>query len=120
MGGHFSAASKMYDEQFEAMSKTYSKYSFYKCDVDDCPLAAYDAEVESVPSIVILPVGMKPDGSPYDKTDMIVVGPELAEFDNIVPRAKAALDSLTIIEDTTEKTAWAFDPATGTTMPPHK
>lgn len=29
----------------EAMAKSYPKYSFYTCDIDDAPLAAYDAEV---------------------------------------------------------------------------
>merc|ERR1711924_62004 len=68
---HHSAASKLHMEQFEAMAKAYPKYSFYTCDVDDVPLAAYDAEVEEVPSIVVLPLGLKPDGSHYDKTDMV-------------------------------------------------
>merc|ERR1711862_969758 len=61
--GHFSTAAKMYEEQFDSMAKAYPKYTFYKCDVDDAPLAAYDAEVEEVPSIVIQPLGLKPDGS---------------------------------------------------------
>merc|ERR1711862_832189 len=118
--GHFSAAGKMYEAQFEAMAASYPKYSFYKCDVDDCPIAAYDGEVEDVPSVVILPLGLKPNGAPYDKSDLIVVAPELAQFDQVIPRAKAALDSLTVIEETTEKAAWEFDPSTGTTLPPHK
>merc|ERR1711862_594155 len=99
------AAGKMYEAQFDAMANSYPKYSFYKCDVDDCPLAAYDAEVEEVPSVVILPLGLKPNGSPYDKSDMIVVAPELAKFDEVVSRAKAALDTLTVIEDTSDKQA---------------
>lgn len=57
--GHWSTAGKMYKEQFEAlclkvlafsaeaMAKSYPKYSFYTCDIDDAPLAAYDAEVPS-------------------------------------------------------------------------
>ncbi|CAE8648369.1 unnamed protein product, partial [Polarella glacialis] len=53
--GHFSAAGKMYRDQFEAMSKAYPKASFYTCDVDDAPLAAYDSEVTEVPSIVRFP-----------------------------------------------------------------
>merc|ERR1712046_252603 len=109
--GHFSAASKMFTEQFEAMAKAYPKYSFYKCDVDDCPIAAYDAEVENVPSVVILPLGLRPDGSHYDKTDIIVVGPELAQYDQVIPRAKAALYGLTIVENTSEAKPWEFDPA---------
>eukprot|EP00928_Gymnodinium_smaydae_P054162 TRINITY_DN37981_c0_g1_i1.p1 TRINITY_DN37981_c0_g1~~TRINITY_DN37981_c0_g1_i1.p1 ORF type:complete len:156 (+),score=21.76 TRINITY_DN37981_c0_g1_i1:50-517(+) len=118
--GHFSTAAKMFDNQFEAMAKAYPKYCFYRCDVDDCPTAAYDAEVEDVPSVTILPLGLKPDGSPYDKSDMIVIAPELARFDQVVPRAKAALDSLHVIESDEASESWQFDPATGTTLPPHK
>merc|ERR1719230_1214448 len=117
---HHSAASKLHKEQFEAMAKSYPKYSFYTCDVDDVPLAAYDAEVEEVPSIVILPLGLKPDGSSYDKTDMVVVAPEQAAFNEVIPKAKAALDGISVIEDEGERAPWQFDPNTGTTMPPHK
>ena len=60
--GHFSTAAKQDEAQFEAMSNAYPKYTFYKCDVDDCPIAAYDAEVEDVPSVVILPLGLRLDG----------------------------------------------------------
>merc|ERR1712187_149748 len=97
--GHFSTASKMYSEQFDTMAKAYPKYAFYTCDVDDVPLAAYDSEVVDVPSVVIQPLGLKPDGSPYDKTDMVVVAPELAQFDQVIPRAKAAMDSIDVLED---------------------
>jgi len=117
---HHSAASKLYREQFEAMSKAYPKYSFFTCDVDDVPTAAYDAEVEEVPSVVILPLGLKPDGSHYDKTDMVVVAPEMAAFNEVVSRAKSALDGITIVDDDGERAPWQFDPNTGTTMPPHK
>merc|ERR1712028_255206 len=117
---HFSAASKLYAEQFQAMSNAYPKYSFYTCDVDDVPQAAYDAEVEDVPSVVILPLGLKPNGAPYDKTDMVVVAPEMAAFNEVIARAKTALDGITVIEDDAERTPWQFDPNTGTTMPPHK
>merc|ERR1712217_166535 len=115
--GHFSAASKMFAEQFEAMAKAYPKYSFYKCDVDDVPMAAYDAEVEDVPSVVILPLGLKPDGGVYDKTDMVVVAPELARFDQVVSRAKAAIDGFVVSETAEARRAWEFDPATGSTLP---
>eukprot|EP00931_Biecheleriopsis_adriatica_P014700 TRINITY_DN1166_c0_g1_i3.p1 TRINITY_DN1166_c0_g1~~TRINITY_DN1166_c0_g1_i3.p1 ORF type:complete len:174 (+),score=46.82 TRINITY_DN1166_c0_g1_i3:56-523(+) len=118
--GHWSMASKMYKDQFDAMSKSYPKATFYTCDVDDAPLAAYDAEVTEVPSVVIQPLGLKPDGSSYDKTDMIVVAPELAQFDQVIPRAKAAADALEVFEEEGERQVWQFDPATGTTLPPHK
>merc|ERR1719223_538804 len=114
--GHFSTAGKMYAEQFDAMAKAYPKYTFYTVDIDDAPLAAYDAEVTEVPSIVIQPLGLKPDGSNYDKTDMVVVAPELARFDQVIPRAKAAIDGTIVIEDPAGPRAWEFDPATGTTL----
>merc|ERR1711904_55000 len=109
-----SAASKLFAEQFDAMSKAYPKYSFYTCDVDDVPTAAYDAEVEEVPSVVILPLGLKPNGSHYDKTDMVVVSPEMAAFNEVIPRAKTALDAINVIDDEGERAPWQFDPNTGT------
>merc|ERR1711971_42922 len=115
-----STAGKMFSESFEAMSKAYPKYSFYTVDVDDVPLAAYDAEVEEVPSVVILPLGLKADGSSYDKTDMVVVAPEMAVFTEVIPKAKTAIDGITVLDDEGERAPWEFDPATGTTMPPHK
>merc|ERR1711972_869387 len=105
-----------YGEQFHAMASANPKTAFYTCDVDDVPLAAYDSEVTEVPSIVIQPLGLKPDGSPYDKTDMVVVAPELAQFDQVVPRAKAPMDAIDVVEDPDEPTPWRFDPATGTTI----
>mmetsp|Transcript_138330 Transcript_138330/g.442068 ORF Transcript_138330/g.442068 Transcript_138330/m.442068 type:complete len:156 (+) Transcript_138330:124-591(+) len=118
--GHFSLASKMYKAQFESMAASYPKAKFYTCDVDDAPMAAYDSEVTEVPSIVIQPIGLKPDGSYYDKTDMIVVAPELAKFDQVLPKAKAAIDATTVIEDPDGAKPWSFDPATGTTLPAHR
>ncbi|CAE8601007.1 unnamed protein product [Polarella glacialis] len=118
--GHWSAASKMYKDQFEAMSKAYPKATFYTCDVDDAPLAAYDSEVIEVPSVVIQPLGLKPDGSYYDRTDMVVVAPELAQFDQVISRAKAAVDAIHVMEIEGDKKPWTFDPATGTTLPPHQ
>merc|ERR1712129_102004 len=115
--GHWSLASKMYKPQFEAMASSYPKASFYTCDVDDAPLAEYDAEVVEVPSIVVQPIGLKPDGSAYDKTDMVVVAPELAKFDQVLAQAKAAIDSTVVIEDPAGAQPWQFDPATGTTLP---
>merc|ERR1719245_2732303 len=118
--GHWSLASKMYKDQFESMAVSYPKAAFYTCDIDDAPLAAYDAEVTEVPSVVIQPLGLKPDGSPYDKTDMVVVAPELARFDQVLPRAKAIIDSTTVIEDPEDPQPWQFDPSTGTTLPRHR
>merc|ERR1719420_2321458 len=109
--GHFSTAAKMYAPQFEAMASSYPKATFYTCDVDDVPLAAYDSEVVDVPSVVILPLGLKPDGSPYDKTDMVVVSPELGAYNEVVSKAKAALDGITVIEDESDPQPWQFDPA---------
>merc|ERR1719163_907968 len=91
---HFSTGSKLFAEQFETMAKSYPKYSFFKCDVDDVPLAAYDAEVEDVPSVVLMPLGTKPDGQEYDKTDWVVVKPELAAYNEVISNAKAAMDKI--------------------------
>merc|ERR1712107_390227 len=110
---HFSTGGKMYLEQFEAMAKAYPKAAFYTCDVDDVPLAAYDAEVTEVPSVVIQPLGLKPDGSFYDKTDMVVVSPELAQFDQVISRAKGVLDAIEVFEEDVPRKPWQFDPATG-------
>jgi len=63
---------------------------------------------------------MKPDGSPYDKTDMVVIAPEMAAFHEVIPKAKAAIDAITVLEDEGERAPWQFDPNTGTTLPPHK
>merc|ERR1712190_340049 len=107
--GHFSAAGKMYGEQFHAMAAANPKAAFYTCDVDDVPLAAYDAEVVDVPSVVVLPLGLKPDGSKYDKTDMVVVAPELARYDQVLAKAKATIDGMTVLEDDAEAKPWQFD-----------
>lgn len=115
----FSTASKMYAEKFQEMSKAYPKYTFYTVDVDACPRAAYDAEVEDVPSVVILPLGLKPNGAKYDKTDMVVVSADCAKYDDVIPNAKAALDGITVLDDEGERLPWEFDPSTGTTLPPH-
>ena len=40
--------------QVQAMAKSYPKYSFYTCDIDDAPLAAYDAEVGTTTSRCVL------------------------------------------------------------------
>merc|ERR1719278_1799778 len=104
--GHWSLASKMYKEQFESMAASYPKAAFYTCDIDDAPLAAYDAEVTEVPSVVIQPLGLKPDGSPYDKTDLVVVAPELARFDQVLPKAKAVIDATVVVEDPEGPKPW--------------
>merc|ERR1712217_303600 len=104
----------------KAMAASNPTVAFYTCDIDDVPLAAYDSEVTEVPSVVIQPLGLKPDGAPYDRTDMIVISPELAQFDQVISRAKAAIDSVTVLDDPEEPKPWKFDPATGTTVPAHK
>merc|ERR1712007_53653 len=111
--GHFSTAAKMYGEQFHAMASANPKAAFYTCDIDDVPRAAYDAEVTEVPSVVIQPIGLKPDGSAYDKSDMIVVAPEESRYDQVISRAKAAIDATPVVENPAGPTAWEFFPPTG-------
>ncbi|CAK0812192.1 unnamed protein product, partial [Prorocentrum cordatum] len=52
--------------------------------------AAYDSADVDVPIVVIMPLGLKPDGSPYDKTDVVVVFPELGRYDQAAVRARPA------------------------------
>jgi thioredoxin 1 len=45
--------------KFEAMSKEMPKVKFVKCDVDQCPEAAEEAQVQSIPSFHIYLNGSK-------------------------------------------------------------
>eukprot|EP00811_Abedinium_folium_P016553 NODE_25490_length_585_cov_3.482533.p2 GENE.NODE_25490_length_585_cov_3.482533~~NODE_25490_length_585_cov_3.482533.p2 ORF type:complete len:157 (-),score=45.39 NODE_25490_length_585_cov_3.482533:44-514(-) len=118
---HFSAASKMYAKHFETLADSYPSYAFYTCDVDDAPLAAYDSEITDVPSVAIQPLGYKPDGSHFDKTDLVVVAPELANYSEVIAKAKQTLDAIQVLDKpASERKPWEFDPATGTTMAPHQ
>ena len=67
-----------------------------------------------------MPMGPKPDGSLYDKTDLQVVSAPLAEYASVIPEAKTAIDSVQYGEGSFEALPWKFDPSTGTTLPPHQ
>jgi hypothetical protein len=56
-GGKFSTPCKLHEAKFDEMAKSYPGYTFYKCDIDATPKVAYDAEVDDVPSIAVLPLG---------------------------------------------------------------
>ena len=43
----------------------------------------------------------------------VVVAPELAKFDQVLPKAKSVVDSIEVLDDEGEREAWQFDPATG-------
>ena len=89
---------------------------FYKVDVDKVPRAAYDMEVEDVPSVAVTPIGRKPDGTEYDKTDLRVVKAEMARYDQILPSAKEVIDRVQFGEGDVASRVWKFDPATGTSL----
>lgn len=118
----FSTPSKLYEQRFTDMAKTNPNYTFFTCDVDDAPTVAYDMEVVDVPSVAVLPLGSKADGSVFDKSDMVTVrADENLNYENVISEGKAALDAMGLdCSDLTEgkRKPWRFDPATGTTLPP--
>lgn len=116
----WSTAAKLFEPEFEQLATQYPQYTFFKCDVDDVPTAAYDSEVVDSPQITMIPTGTKPDGSLYGKADLVTVKAKLAEYSAIVPNAKKALDGFRFGESPLEKKPWVFDPATGTTIPLHE
>uniref|UniRef100_A0A6U9JYV6 Thioredoxin domain-containing protein n=1 Tax=Oxyrrhis marina TaxID=2969 RepID=A0A6U9JYV6_OXYMA len=119
---HFSGASKMYESQFDAMAKSYPQYTFFKCDVDSAPTVAYDAEVDDAPMVVMMPLGLKEDGTHYDKSDWQMVKAPTCKYDKLIPDAKAVIDSYKFKggEDLSARGPWKFDPLTGGTLPPHQ
>merc|ERR1719252_63420 len=100
MVGYFtaswSAASKLYESKFDDMA------------------------VVDVPTVAVMPMGPKPDGSLYDKTDLQVISAPLAEYGAVIPDAKTAIDGVQYGEGSFEALPWKFDPSTGTTLPPHQ
>ena len=52
--------------------QAFARLPLPEVDVDAVPKAAYDMEVQDVPTVAVLPIGLKPDGAPYDKTDLQV------------------------------------------------
>jgi len=114
---HFSAASKLYTQKFEELAKSYPQYTFFQCDIDDAPRAAYDGEITDVPMVSVQPVGITPAGIWYDKTDLQTVrADENCRYDQIVARAKDIIDGIKFGETTNlQKPQWQFDPTTATT-----
>lgn len=120
--GWFSARhslpAKLFAPDFVSLAQKYPNYQFFTLNVDEAPTAAYDAEVTDAPEIVVMPVGSKPDGSRFDKTDWVCVKAKLGRYDQLVDQARQVIDSIQVGESS-EKTSWVFDPATGTTLPLH-
>ena len=123
--GWFSAKhslpAKIFAPDFVSLAQKYPAYQFFTLDVDQAPGAAYDAEVTDAPEVVVMPVGLKPDGTHFDKTDWVGIRSELGRYDQLVPRAREVIDRLAVGEERrSEKPAWVFDPATGTSLPIHQ
>lgn len=110
----------MFEEDFVKLAAQYPQYTFFKCDVDQVPKAAYDAEVVDSPQVSMIPTGTRLDGSLYGKADMKTVKANLAMYSEIVPDAKKMLDSFKFGPSPVEKKPWVFDPATGTSLPQHE
>ena len=111
----------MYEQQFDELAEKFPTYQFFKSAVDETPEAAYDCEVTDVPQICVLPIGKKPDGSLFDKSDLQTVKAELGRYDQLVSRAHKTVAAVQIGEQVrSEKPEWTFDPATGTSLPKHQ
>lgn len=50
-----------------------------------------------MPSVVVLPLGFKPNGSPYGKSDMVVISPEVARANQVLSRDQAPRAVLRLI-----------------------
>ena len=124
MVGWFSAkwstAGKLFESDFDKLAVQFPQYTFFKCDVDQVPKAAYDSEVVDSPQITMIPTGTRPDGSLYGKADVATVKAVLANYADIVPKAKTVIEGFKFGEQPTEKKPWVFDVATGTTVPLHE
>ncbi|CEM10617.1 unnamed protein product [Vitrella brassicaformis CCMP3155] len=95
----FSLWSKILAPRMEEMAKTYPKHIFLSIDTDACPRAAYHADVDDVPTVVV----MKND----DGYRVKVTPENRCEFESIIARAKAAIDGF--VEPSTgvaSKMAW--------------
>ena len=102
------------------LASQYPQYTFFKCDLDTVPRAAYDAEVVDSPQISIIPTGSKPDGTLYGKSDMVTVKGKLSDYSSIISEAKKAVDEFKFGPSPSEKKPWVFDPATGASVPQHE
>merc|ERR1712183_456639 len=110
---------KLYEPRFMDMAKS-DQATFFTCDIDAAPQVAYDCEVTDVPSVSVLPLGMRPDGTQYDKTDLVTTSPNAdLQYDKVFSEAKTAMDSYKVEEAKEPRAPWNFDPATGTTLPRH-
>lgn len=119
----FSTPGKLQYSKFEDMAKHGGNATFFSVDVDEAPTVAYDCEVTDVPSVAVLPLGAKADGTMFDKTEMVTVNAgESLDYDNVVSKGKAAWDAmsadLSVSDSAESRKPWKFDPATGTTLPP--
>ena len=132
-----STASKMLEPKFQDLATSAGSgnagTTYFTCDVDDAPDVAYDMEVEDVPSVGVLPLGSKPDGTLYGKEDLVTVkaidfvkadgSAKDLDYNKVLSEGKAALDKIgadLALEDKTagKRRPWRFDPNTGTTLPP--
>jgi len=114
---HFSAASKLYAAKFDEMAKAQPQFTFFKCDIDEAPRTAYDCEVEGTPAISVQPLGITPEGTWYDKTDLRVVkAGDDQRHDQIFNEAKTIIDNVKFGDSTNlPEPEWRFDPTTSTT-----
>ena len=111
-----SLAGKMYASQFPELANKFSNFAFFKCDVDQVPSAAYDAEVVEDFQVAVMPIGMEVStGRECTKIDWVGVTAERAggAF-NVIKETENILAKLSIAKSQKSK-RWEFDPSTGTT-----
>uniref|UniRef100_A0A0G4H8K9 Thioredoxin domain-containing protein n=1 Tax=Chromera velia CCMP2878 TaxID=1169474 RepID=A0A0G4H8K9_9ALVE len=87
----FSLWGKILEPEFQKMAASYPQHSFLQVDVDECPRAAYDAEVVDVPSVALM----------YNDTAWRqLIEPEGKEkFSEVLNKAKEAIDKFQVPKD---------------------
>ncbi len=68
--------------KFEAMSKEMPAVKFVKCDVDQCPEAAEEAQIQSIPSFHVYVNGSKQD---------VIVGASETKLRDAIKKAQSKL-----------------------------
>ena len=114
--GRQSLAAKMYSGEFNSLAEKFPAFSFFKCDVDSGPFAAYDAEVVDDFQVAVMPLGKEAaTGMECTKVHWRGVTAERAGGASFVMKeTDKLLGGLNIVKSEKIK-RWEFDPATGTT-----
>eukprot|EP00920_Eleutheroschizon_duboscqi_P025977 GHVT01064202.1.p1 GENE.GHVT01064202.1~~GHVT01064202.1.p1 ORF type:complete len:258 (+),score=12.98 GHVT01064202.1:189-962(+) len=83
---------------FRQLAQQYSQYTFLTVDVDSCPRAAYHAEVDDVPTVVL----MQGD----DAFKVRITPEQRSNSSTLIARTKAAIDNARDIKNFRSTSAW--------------